>query len=72
MNSTVTTRRHVIDVSNTQQVRVTEIVATNGQFQRAVRVYGAPDGTDGPPVLEVILTADTRAKIEVLTPELTF
>lgn len=70
--SAITTRRHTIDVANPVAVRVTEIVAANGAYQRAIRIYGEAEGTDGQPILEVVLTAPTADAIEVTTPNLAF
>ena len=70
--SAITTRRHTIDVTNPVEVRLTEIVAVNGSFQRAIRVYGEAEGVNGQPILEIVLTAPTSDAIEVMTPNLTF
>lgn len=70
--STITTRRQTIDLNNPVEVRLTEIVAANGVYQRAIRVYGEAEGTDGQPILEIVLTAATADAIEVMTPNLTF
>ena len=70
--SEITTRRHTIDVTNPVEVRLTEVVAVNGAYQRAIRVYGEAEGTNGQPILEVVLTAGTADAIEVMTPNLSF
>lgn len=70
--STLTTRRQTIDVSNPVDIQVTDIVAVGGSFQRAIRIYGEAEGTDGQPILEVVLTAPTAAAIDITTPSLTF
>ena len=72
MSTQVTTRRHVLDVTAVQEVRVTEIVDDGGQSVRAIRIFGLPDGTEGQPVLEIILHSDEEENLFVTTPELTF
>lgn len=72
MASEILTKRHMVEATEVSLVRVTEIVADGSGFVRAVRVYGAPDGSDGPPVFELLLRGADRAAIELKTPELTF
>lgn len=71
-DSTLTTRKQTLEVDAVQAVDVTEIVDDNGTPAREVRIYGAPDGTDAPPVLTVKLTSDTEANLEVQTPKMAF
>lgn len=72
MTSQIIPRSQKVEVTEAEKVQVTETVEDGGTFVRAIRVYGSPDGTDGPPVLEIILRADSAEKIAVTTPELSF
>lgn len=71
-DSTITVRRQVIAVSELTDIQVTEIVEVDGVFQRAVRFFGSPGSTNAPAVLEVIVSADTTAAVEITAPERNF
>lgn len=71
MASEVKTVNHKLSVSEVVDIQITEIVVATG-YARAIRIFGAPDGTDGPAILEIVVTSATRANIEITTPEVNF
>ncbi len=72
MSSAIITHTQKVEVTEVEKVIVTEVVDADGSFVRAIRIYGAPDGTDAPPVIDLVLRTDTAAKIELTTPALNY
>lgn len=72
MASTITISHQTLDVDQVTDVVVTAIVQVSDQFVREVRVFGDPDGTAGPAILILRISADTEAKVKLTTPTLDF
>lgn len=72
MASVLTTVTQKIAVSDVADIKVTEIVSADGVYTRAIRIYGAPSGTDAPPVLEIVVSSDTQGNIKLTTPEIEY
>lgn len=60
-----------LGVTECSKIVVTEVETVGGSFTRAFRFFGS-DGPNGPVVLEVVVTTDTKDNIGVKTPELNF
>jgi hypothetical protein len=43
-----------------------------GTFVRAISVFGAPNGTNGPPVFVLQIKSTTNINLDIATPTLTF
>jgi hypothetical protein len=43
-----------------------------GTFVRSIQIFGAPNGTNGPPVFTLLLKSTTSANLDISTPTLTF
>lgn len=62
-----------LSISAVRSIVVTEIVAAEEGFARAVRFFGDPVSNGTPRlILDVTLTASDRASLEVSTPMLQF
>lgn len=73
MSSTVELLSQHLSLGNVQTLVVTEIVATDAGFTRAVRFFGEPVVNGAPRLLlEVTLTSVDKARLEVSTPVLQF
>jgi hypothetical protein len=73
--STVTILNQTVEIDSVDSVVVTAAVddgTSTGTFVRSIRIFGEPNGTNGPPVLEVRIKSQTLANIELTTPTLTF
>ena len=71
--STIAPVRQTLKVTDVEDIQVTGIVTDDdGRAVRAIRFFGLPDGTDGPPVLEIILDAANPENIKVTTPLVDF
>ena len=72
MASVITQHTMKITVSEVEDVQVTEIVNDNGEYVRAIRIFGQPEGVNAAPVLEVHVRSADQNKIKVTTPEIDF
>jgi hypothetical protein len=73
--SQVTTLNQVVEIDSVDSIVMTAPVddgTSTGTFVRAIRVFGEPNGVNGPPILEVRVKSTTVGNIEVVTPNLTF
>lgn len=64
-----------IQVDQVVSVVITPIVddgTSTGTWVRAIRIFGQPNGTNGPPVFELDIKSTTEANLEIVTPTLTF
>ena len=62
-----------LSITNVRSIVVTEIVATEDGFTRAVRFFGEPVVNGAQRLLlDVTLTSTDRAGLEVSTPDLQF
>lgn len=73
MSSVLSVNEQHLVISSVRSVMVTEIIATEGGFTRAVRFFGEPlvNGASRL-ILDVTLTASDKASLEVSTPVLQF
>lgn len=73
MSSSLNVTEQRLLLTEIASVSVTEIVAAEGGFTRAVRFFGTP-AVNGAPrlILDVTLTAPDKASLEVSTPVLQF
>ena len=68
----IVTRQH-LTLSGVASVTVTEIVAADGMFTRAIRFFGEAEGEGALPLLlDVTLTASEKQRLEIATPVLQF
>lgn len=73
MTSAMTITAQHLSISTVRSIVVTEIVAAEEGFARAVRFFGEPVVNSAPLlILEVTLTASDKASLEVSTPVLQF
>jgi hypothetical protein len=73
MSSVMSVTEQHLTIGNVQAIVVTEIVAVDEGFTRAVRFFGEPLVNGAPRlVLDVTLTAADKASLEVATPILQF
>jgi hypothetical protein len=71
--SSITSLTTAIGVDQVESIVVTASASDgNGGFIRAIRIYGAPNGTNAPPVFTLTLTSSDASKIAVHTGDLTF
>ena len=73
MSSTLAVLSQHLSLTDVRAIVVTEIVATEDGFTRAVRFFGEPvvDGAQRL-LLDVTLTSSDKASLEVSTPVLQF
>jgi len=73
MASSTITVRQTVAIDQVADVQVSEVVTVgDGTFKRAIRIYGAPDGAAGQPILELILVGEAKENIAITTPLLEF
>lgn len=72
MASHVKTVRQTVEISEVEDVQITEVVDEGGTYVRALRVFGAPHGRSGPPIIEVVIRSESRSNIHITTPEVEF
>jgi len=64
-----------LQITQVDSVVVTPVVddGTNtGTWVRAIRIFGEPNGVNGPPVFELHIKSTTQANLEIATPTLNF
>ena len=74
-NSAIQHFNQVTVVDNVEDVVITPIVddgTNSGTFVRAIRIYGQPNGTNGPAVFELRIKATVASKIDITTPNIAF
>ena len=73
MSSTLAVLCQNLSLTNVRAIVVTEIVANEDGFTRAVRFFGEPVASGAPRlILDVTLSASDKASLEVSTPVLQF
>jgi hypothetical protein len=70
--SVITQHTSKITVTDVEDVQVTEVVEDNGEYVRAIRIFGAPEGVNAAPVIELLVRSTDQNKIKVTTPEIDF
>jgi len=74
-NSNILALAQTIVVDQVADVTVSSIVddgTGTGTSIRAISVFGAPNGTNGPPVFVLQIKSTTAANLDISTPTLTF
>lgn len=71
-DSTIVRVHETLRVTDVRDVKITEIVDDSGTFMRAIRIFGEPSGSNGLPVLEIIIESTDQSDIAVTTPEIDF
>lgn len=73
MASVVSNLVSTVGVTEVEKIVITdEAQIPGGNWVRAIKVYGTPNGVEGDPVLIVQLTSSTLAKILIEAPKTTF
>lgn len=70
--SVATTLHQTIEITDVADIVVTEVVDEGGIWTRAIRIFGAPAGVEGPPILEIRVKSSVKANIEITTPAVNF
>ena len=74
-NSNIIALAQTVVVDQVADVVVSQIVddgTGTGTFVRAISIFGAPNGTSGPPVFQLQIKSTTAANLDISTPTLTF
>jgi hypothetical protein len=74
MRSAVTQISSKLEITDVRDVQVTDVVDDGeGGFVRSVKFFGEPNASAGPAlILEVLIQSDTKADLDITTPELSF
>lgn len=68
----IITERQTIRLEDVTDIQVSEIVAADeGGFTRRVNIFGA-GGSQGRPVLELVIVGASREDVSFTTPEIDF
>lgn len=73
MASSITALTTAVGVDQVVSIVVTPVISDGkGGYQRAIRIYGQPNGTSAAPVYTLTLSAADQTSIAVHTGDLTF
>lgn len=62
----------LLSVSEVEKIVITENVSTEQGSTRSIRIYGQPQGTNGPAILEIRVSADEPAKLLIPAQTVSF
>jgi hypothetical protein len=71
MTTSVASRNQTLVVTEVSKIQVTPVTEGDNIQLRAIRIWGS-DGDNAPPVLEIIISAETAEDLKITTPELSF